>query len=154
MFCVSGILFNHESPRRGIEFVTRKISDCVARIKTGKAKTLALGNLEAKRDWGYAKDYVEAIWLMLQQECAEDFVIATGENHTVREFCEIAFARAGLDWREHVVQDPRFMRPADVDALVGDASKACQKLGWRPCTKFKELVHLMTDHDLKLQGWV
>lgn len=152
MYCVSGILFNHESPRRGIEFVTRKITDGVARIKAGKATKLHLGNLDAKRDWGFAKDYVEAMWLMLQQKQPDDYVIATGETHTVQEFCELAFGRAGLDWREHVVVDPRFMRPAEVDLLLGDASKANKQLGWKPKTSFKELVHMMVDHDLTLHG--
>jgi GDPmannose 4,6-dehydratase len=152
LYAVSGILFNHESPRRGIEFVTRKISDGVARIKAGKAKKLHLGNLDAKRDWGYAKDYVEAMWLMLQQPAPEDYVIATGETHSVQEFCELAFARAGLNWQEHVVVDERFMRPAEVDLLLGDASKAKRQLGWAPRTSFKDLVYLMTDYDLELQG--
>lgn len=152
MYCVSGILFNHESPRRGIEFVTRKITDGVARIKAGTQKHLRLGNLEAKRDWGYAKDYVEAMWQMLQQKEPDDFVIATGETHTVREFCEIAFAHAGLDYREHVVVDEKFMRPAEVDLLLGDPAKAKQKLGWTPRTSFRELVELMVDADLKAQG--
>lgn len=152
MYCVSGILFNHESPRRGIEFVTRKITDAVARIKAGKANKLHLGNLDAKRDWGFAQDYVEAMWLMLQQEKPDDFVIATGETHTVQEFCEIAFARAGLEWREYVVIDPKFMRPAEVDLLLGDATKAKEKLGWKPKTSFTELVHMMVDHDLEVHG--
>jgi GDPmannose 4,6-dehydratase len=152
MYCVSGILFNHESPRRGIEFVTRKITDGVGKIKTGKAKKLYLGNLDAKRDWGYAKDYVEAMWLMLQQPKPEDFVIATGEAHTVQEFCELAFGQAGLDWREHVEIDPKFVRPAEVDLLLGDPAKARNKLGWAPKTSFKELVHLMTDADLKIHN--
>jgi GDPmannose 4,6-dehydratase len=152
MYCVSGILFNHESPRRGIEFVTRKITDAVARIKAGKQKHLALGNLEARRDWGYAKDYVEAMWLMLQQEKPEDYVIATGETHSVQEFCEIAFERAGLDYREHVVIDERFKRPAEVDLLLGDASKAKKNLKWVPKTGFRELVQIMTDADLAQQG--
>lgn len=152
MYCVSGILFNHESPRRGIEFVTRKITDGVAKIKAGKQKQLALGNLDAKRDWGFAKDYVEAMWLMLQQKKPQDYVIATNETHSVREFCEISFARAGLDYRDHVVVDERFMRPAEVELLLGDASKAHRELGWKPKTSFKELVHIMTDADLRLQG--
>lgn len=153
MFCVSGILFNHESPRRGIEFVTRKITDAVARIKMGKQKTLQLGNLEAKRDWGYAKDYVEAMWLMLQQDKAEDFVIATGETHSVCEFCERSFKRAGLDYQEHVVLSEKFVRPAEVDLLLGDASKAQKILGWKPKVEFEELVDIMTDADLKLHGY-
>ena len=152
MFAVSGILFNHESPRRGVEFVTRKITDGVARIKAGKATKLHLGNLDAKRDWGYAKDYVEAMWLMLQQNVAEDFVIATGEMHTVREFCELAFSRAGLNYQDHVVVDERFMRPAEVDLLLGDPSKAKTKLGWKVKTSFKDLVNLMVDEDLKAYG--
>ena len=151
MYCVSGILFNHESPRRGIEFVTRKITNAVARIKTGQQKHLMLGNLEAKRDWGYAKDYVEAMWLMLQQNVPEDFVIATGETHTVRDFCEIAFERVGLDYREFVRIDEKFLRPAEVDLLLGDATKAKTKLGWVPKTGFKELVHIMTDADMTIQ---
>lgn len=151
MYCVSGILFNHESPRRGIEFVTRKITNAVARIKTGQQQHLMLGNLEAKRDWGYAKDYVEAMWLMLQQKVPEDFVIATGETHTVREFCEIAFERVGLDYREFVRIDEKFLRPAEVDLLLGDATKAKTKLGWVPKTGFKELVHIMTDADMTIQ---
>lgn len=152
MYCVSGILFNHESPRRGIEFVTRKITDGVAKIAAGKQKQLTLGNLDAKRDWGYAKDYVEAMWLMLQQKTPEDFVIATNETHSVREFCELSFGRAGLDYRDHVVVDERFMRPAEVELLLGDASKAHKQLGWKPKTSFKDLVHIMTDADLRLQG--
>jgi GDPmannose 4,6-dehydratase len=152
MYCVSGILFNHESPRRGIEFVTRKISDGVARIKAGKSTKLHLGNLDAKRDWGFAKDYVEAMWLMLQQPEPDDYVIATGETHTVQEFCELAFARAGLEWREHVVVDPKFIRPAEVDLLLGDAKKAKEKLGWVPKTTFVNLVNMMVDNDLELHG--
>jgi len=152
MFCVSGILFNHESPRRGIEFVTRKITDGVAQIKAGKASKLALGNLDAKRDWGYAKDYVKAMWMMLQQPTPEDYVISTGETHSVREFCEIAFNHAGLDYRDHVVVDPRYLRPAEVDLLLGDCSKAKNKLGWVPETSFEQLVKLMVDADLKVHG--
>jgi len=152
MFCVSGILFNHESPRRGIEFVTRKITDGVARIKAGLQTKLHLGNLDAKRDWGFAKDYVKAMWLMLQQNEPDDYVIATGETHSVREFCEIAFARAGLDYREHVVVDEKFMRPAEVDLLLGDPTKAMKKMGWKPETSFKSLVELMVDEDLKRYG--
>lgn len=150
MYAVSGILFNHESPRRGIEFVTRKITDGVAQIKTGKAKKLYLGNLDAKRDWGFAKDYVEAMWLMLQQPKPEDFVIATGVAYSVRDFCEIAFSHAGLNWQDHVVVDERFMRPAEVDILLGDATKAKNKLGWQARTSLKELVHMMVDSDLKI----
>jgi GDPmannose 4,6-dehydratase len=152
MYCVSGILFNHESPRRGIEFVTRKITDGVARIKAGKATKLPLGNLDAKRDWGFARDYVEAMWLMLQQKTPDDYVIATGETHSVREFCEIAFSRAGLNYKDHVVVDERFMRPAEVDLLLGDPTKAQKALNWKPKTSFKELVHMMVDEDLKLHG--
>lgn len=149
MYAVSGILFNHESPRRGIEFVTRKISDGVAAIRSGKQTRLHLGNLEAKRDWGYAKDYVKAMWLMLQQDTPEDYVIATGECHTVRELCEIAFARAGLDYRDHVVVDERLLRPAEVDLLLGDCTKAKNQLGWIAETSFEDLVHLMVDADLE-----
>src|SRR5437016_1462684 len=149
LFPVSGILFNHESPRRGLEFVTRKISDGVARIKLGLQHRLAMGNLEAKRDWGYAPDYVEAMWRMLQDEQADDYVIATHETHTVREFCETAFARAGLDWKDHVRVDPAFVRPAEVDVLIGDPSKAKRTLGWQPTVRFKQLVELMVDADLE-----
>jgi GDPmannose 4,6-dehydratase len=148
LFAVSGILFNHESPRRGLEFVTRKISDGAARIKLGLAKELRLGNLDAQRDWGFAGDYVEAIWLMLQQDQPSDFVIATGEPHSVREFAALAFERASLDWEEHVVSDPLFLRPAEVDHLVGDAARARAELGWEPKTSFPELVGLMVDSDL------
>jgi len=150
MFCCSGILFNHESPRRGREFVTRKVTDCVARIKLGMANELRMGNLEAKRDWGFARDYVRAMWMMLQQSEADDYVVATGETHTVRELVENAFAYAGLDWTKHVVQDPAFMRPAEVDLLVGDRSKAERVLGWRPEVDFKGLVKLMVDADIAL----
>lgn len=149
LFAVSGILFNHESPRRGLEFVTRKISDGVARIKLGLAKELRLGNLEARRDWGFAGDYVQAMWLMLQQEQAEDFVIGTGETHSVREFCELAFGHVGLDYRDFVVQDERFYRPAEVDLLVADPSKAHAKLGWEPSVSLPELVKMMVDADLE-----
>jgi GDPmannose 4,6-dehydratase len=149
LFAVSGILFNHESPRRGLEFVTRKISDRVARIKLGLADELRLGNLDAKRDWGYAGDYVEAMWLMLQAKEPEDYVIATGEEHSVQEFAELAFAHAGLDHERHVVVDPKFLRPAEVDHLVGDASKAREKLGWEPRVSFRELVELMVDTDVE-----
>ena len=149
LFAVSGILFNHESPRRGLEFVTRKISDGVARIKLGLADELRLGNLEAKRDWGFAGDYVEAMWLMLQADEPEDYVIATGEEHSVQECAEIAFAHAGLDWKQYVKTDPEFLRPAEVDHLVGDAGKARQQLGWQPAVSFKELVELMVDADLE-----
>jgi len=148
MFAASGILFNHEGPRRGSEFVTRKISGTVARIALGMADGLTLGNLDARRDWGWAPDYVRAMWLMLQQEAPDDFVIATGETHSVGEFCEEAFGHAGLDWRKHVVQDARFMRPAEVDLLVGDAAKARAELGWAPTVAFPELVRRMVDADL------
>jgi GDPmannose 4,6-dehydratase len=144
----SGILFNHESPLRGREFVTRKITDAVARIKLGQQQKLRLGNLEALRDWGFAGDYVRAMWLMLQHEVADDFVIATGRKHTVREFAEIAFARAGLDWRSHVEVDPAFFRPADVNTLCGNPSKARVILGWEPLVTFEELVAMMVDADL------
>src|SRR5687767_13471720 len=149
LFAVSGILFNHEGPRRGLEFVTRKISDGVARIKLGLADELRLGNLDAKRDWGYAGDYVEAMWLMLQAEQASDYVIATGEEHSVREFAEIAFDHAGLDFERHVVVDPEFLRPAEVDHLVGDSSKAREQLGWEPRVSFRDLVELMVDADVE-----
>ncbi|HOB31728.1 MAG TPA: GDP-mannose 4,6-dehydratase, partial [Verrucomicrobiota bacterium] len=146
----NGILFNHESPRRGETFVTRKITRAVARIAAGLEDKLYLGNLDAKRDWGYAKEYVEAMWLMLQQDEPDDYVIATGETHSVREFLEEAFSYAGLDWRKHVVHDARYLRPAEVDLLIGDASKARRKLGWQPKTTFKELVRLMVDADMEL----
>jgi GDPmannose 4,6-dehydratase len=149
LYAVSGILFNHESPRRGLEFSTRKITDGVARIKLGLADTIELGNLDAKRDWGYAADYVEAMWLMLQQAEAEDFVIATGIEHSVRDCVDIAFAHAGLDPDDHVRIDPRHLRPAEVDHLVGDASKAREKLGWEPRTSFRELIEMMVDADLE-----
>jgi GDPmannose 4,6-dehydratase len=149
LFAVSGMLFNHESPRRGLEFVTRKVSDGVARIKHEVTSELRLGNLEAKRDWGYAGDYVEAMWLMLQQDEPSDYVIASGEEHSVRELVEIAFEHAGLEPDKHVVQDQRFMRPAEVDHLVGDASKARRELEWEPRTSFHELVELMVDADLE-----
>jgi GDPmannose 4,6-dehydratase len=150
MHTTSGILFNHESPRRGLEFVTRKISHGVARIKLGLDEELRLGNLEARRDWGFAGDYVEAMWLMLQQDQPDDYVIATGETHSVREFCELAFSYVGLDYRDYVVVDQRFMRPAEVDLLIGDASKARKKLGWQPRTSFTELVQMMVEADLQL----
>jgi GDPmannose 4,6-dehydratase len=149
LFAVSGILFNHEAPRRGLEFVTRKISDGVARIKHGLTDELRLGNLDAKRDWGFAGDYVEAMWLMLQQDEPSDYVIATGEVHSVREFAEIAFERVGLDPEKHIVVDPQFLRPAEVDHLVGDASKARRELEWAPRTSFRELAELMVDADLE-----
>ena len=147
----SGILFNHESPRRGMEFVTRKITNGVARIKLGLQKQLALGNLEAKRDWGFAGDYVDAMYRMLQQPQADDYVIATGESHSIREFLELAFSHAGLEWQDHVVSDPRFMRPAEVDHLIGDATKARATLGWSPSTPFTELVGMMVESDMALQ---
>jgi GDPmannose 4,6-dehydratase len=149
LFAVSGIAFNHESSRRGLEFVTRKISDGVARIKHDLTDELKLGNLDAKRDWGFAGDYVEAMWLMLQQDEPSDYVIATGEEHSVREFVDIAFKRAGLDPEKHVVSDPQFFRPAEVDHLVGDASRARRELEWAPRTSFRELVELMVDADLE-----
>jgi len=149
MFCVSGILFNHESPRRGHEFVTRKITSTVARIKLGLADELRLGNLEARRDWGHARDYVRAMRLMLQQAEPDDYVVATGETHTVREFCELAFARAGLDYRDFVKIDERFYRPAEVDLLIGDSSKAREALGWEPRYSFGQLVDEMVDEDLR-----
>jgi GDPmannose 4,6-dehydratase len=151
MHASSGLLFNHESPRRGPEFVTRKVSQAVARIALGKQDTLTLGNLDASRDWGFAGDYVEAMWLMLQQEVADDYVVATGETHSLRAFLDLAFARVGIDdWGHLVTQDERFMRPAEVDVLIGDASKARQKLGWAPRVSFPELVHLMVDSDLTI----
>jgi GDPmannose 4,6-dehydratase len=149
LYAVSGILFNHESPRRGLEFVTRKISYGVARIKLGLTKELRLGNLESQRDWGYAGDYVEGMWLMLQQGAPEDFVIGTGVTHTVRELCDLAFSHVGLDYNDFVVQDPRFYRPAEVDLLVADPSKAVKDLEWQPRIGFEELIHLMVDADLK-----
>lgn len=148
MFATSGILFNHESPRRGLEFVTRKISDMVARIKLGKAKELRLGNLEAQRDWGFAGDYVEAMWLMLQQDQPDNYVIGTGETHAVREFCEIAFSHVDLDYKEYVLQDERFYRPAEVDLLISDPTRARTLLKWEPAVSFKELVTMMVDSDL------
>ncbi|QGJ72225.1 GDP-mannose 4,6-dehydratase [Planctomycetales bacterium 10988] len=152
MYACSGILFNHESPRRGLEFVTRKISHTVAKIKLGLTKELRLGNLDAKRDWGFAGDYVEAMWLMLQQDEPEDFVVGTGETHTVREFVEIAFDHAGLDWEKHVVIDPKFYRPAEVDLLLGDPSYAKKKLNWEPRMSFERLVRHMVEEDIKLFG--
>jgi GDPmannose 4,6-dehydratase len=150
LHATSGILFNHEGPRRGLEFSSRKISHGAARIKLGLATELRLGNLDSKRDWGYAGDYVEAMWLMLQQDTPDDYVIATGETHSVRELCELAFDRVGLDWEKYVVVDERFFRPAEVDLLVGDAAKARQVLGWKPRTTFEELVNLMVDADVAL----
>jgi len=146
----SGILFNHESPRRGETFVTRKITRAIARIKAGLQDKVYLGNLEAKRDWGYAPEYVEAMWRMLQQDKPDDYVVATGETHTVQEFLEVAFARAGLDPKKHVAFDKRYLRPAEVDLLIGDASKAKKKLGWEPKVKFKQLAEIMVDADIQL----
>jgi GDPmannose 4,6-dehydratase len=150
LFSCNGILFNHESGRRGETFVTRKVTRAVARIKAGLQDKLYLGNLDAKRDWGYAPEFVEAMWLILQQDEPQDFVIATGEAHTVREFCEIAFDHAGLDWERHVEIDPRYFRPTEVDYLLGDASKAKQVLGWEPRTTFEQLTRLMVDEDVQL----
>jgi GDPmannose 4,6-dehydratase len=147
LFACSGILFNHESERRGLEFVTRKVTHAAAAIKLGMQETLGLGNLDAERDWGYAKDYVEAMWLMLQADEPDDYVIATGEEHSVKEFAQIAFEHAGIDMERHVVVDPEFLRPAEVDHLVGDASKARTKLGWEPRVSFRELVEMMVDAD-------
>jgi GDPmannose 4,6-dehydratase len=153
MFAVSGILFNHESPRRGLEFVTRKVTDGVARIKLGLADTLGLGNLDAQRDWGFAGDYVRAMWLMLQQTEADDYVISTGESHTVRELVQVAFGHAGLDWEKHVRTDPAFLRPAEVDHLIGDSSKAKKHLGWAPTVDFPGLIKMMVDADIeRLRG--
>ena len=149
LFAASGILFNHESPRRGIEFVTRKITHHVAQIKLGFKNELRLGNLDARRDWGYAGDYIQAMWRMLQQDSPNDYVISTGETHSVREFCEAAFGYVGLDYQEYVVQDPRFYRPAEVDLLVGDAKKADEELGWKPSVSFEELVEMMVEQDIK-----
>ncbi len=148
----SGILFNHESPRRGLEFVTRKITYHVARIKHGLARELRLGDLDPRRDWGFAGDYVEAMWLMLQQDRPDDYVIATGETHSVQEFCELAFSRVDLNWQDWVVQDERFMRPAEVDLLIGDASKARDVLAWQPRTSFRDLVAMMVESDMELVG--
>jgi GDPmannose 4,6-dehydratase len=149
LYAVSGILFNHESPRRGLEFVTRKVSYGVAGIKLGLQKKLAMGNLDAHRDWGYAGDYVEAMWRMMQEPEPDDYVIATNQSHTVRELCEIAFSHAGLDWQEHVVVDSKFVRPAEVDLLIGNPAKAKTKLGWEPAVSFRQLVQMMVDADLK-----
>ena len=147
-YACSGILFNHESPRRGLEFVTRKVTRAVARIALGLQDNVALGNLEARRDWGFAGDYVEAMWRMLQQDQPDDYVIATGETHSIRELLEVAFARVGIDdWERHVVQDPRFFRPAEVDLLIGDPTKAKDQLGWEPKVGFTELVEMMVDAD-------
>lgn len=150
MFACAGILFNHESPRRGLEFVTRKITHAVARIKHGKDEELRLGNLDARRDWGFAGDFVQAMWLMLQQDKPDDYVIATGETRTIREFCQVAFDRAGLDWEKYVVIDERFFRPAEVNILLGDAAKASETLGWKPETSFEKMVQLMVDHDVQM----
>jgi len=152
LFAASGILFNHESPRRGREFVTRKITDGVARIKLGLAKELALGNVDSQRDWGFAGDYVRAMHLMLQQDEPGDYVISTGRTHSVQDFLEIAFGHVGLDYKDHVVQDPRFLRPAEVDQLIGDSSKAKNELGWEPTVSFEQLVVMMVDADLELLG--
>jgi len=149
LFAVSGILFNHESPRRGLEFVTRKVTYGAARIKLGLANELRLGNLEARRDWGYAGDYVRAMWLMLQQEQPDDYVVGTGETHSVQELCQVAFAHLDLDWRDYVVQDPRFVRPAEVDLLVADPAKARCALGWEPQITFHALVQMMVEDDLQ-----
>src|SRR4051794_6297078 len=152
MHASSGILFNHESPRRGPEFVTRKVSQAVARISLGLQKTIELGNLDARRDWGFAGDYVEAMWLMLQQEQADDYVVSTGETHSIRQLLDVAFRHAGIeDWAPYVKQNPAFMRPAEVDLLIGDASKAKEKLGWEPKVGFEELVRMMVDNDLAEQ---
>ena len=150
MFAVSGILFNHESPRRGMEFVTRKISSTVAKIHLGLETKLHLGNLEARRDWGYAVDYVRAMWIMLQQDHPTDYVIGTGKTHTVREFCEIAFGHINLDYQKYVVQDERFFRPAEVDLLISDPTKARLELGWEPEVEFKQLVQMMVEEDIKI----
>jgi GDPmannose 4,6-dehydratase len=150
MHVTSGILFNHESPRRGLEFVTRKITHHVAKIKLGLTNELRLGNLDARRDWGFAGDYVKAMWLMLQQDTPEDFVISTGETHSVEEFLDAAFGHVDLDWHDYVVQDERFMRPAEVDLLVGDPGKAGRNLGWEPDVSFEQLVQMMVDSDIKL----
>ncbi len=150
MFACSGILFNHESPRRGLEFVTRKITHGAARIKLGLDEELRLGNLDAERDWGYARDYVKAMWLMLQQDTPDDYVVATGKTYSVRHFCELAFSRVGLNYQDYVVLDERFMRPAEVDLLVGDPAKAKAHLGWEPETSLEELVNLMVDSDLEM----
>jgi len=150
MFAVSGILFNHESPRRGLEFVTRKVTDAVARIKLGLAKELRLGNLDAKRDWGFAGDYVKAMWLMLQQPKPDDYVISTGETHSVQELVEVAFGHVGLDWNKYVKIDKAFLRPAEVDLLIGDCSKAKKELGWKPTVSFQQMIQMMVDSDMKL----
>jgi GDPmannose 4,6-dehydratase len=152
MHCSSGILFNHESPRRGLEFVTRKVTDAVARIKLGLATELPMGNLDAKRDWGFAGDYVEAMWMMLQQPEGDDYVVATGETHTVERLVDVAFSHVGLSWKDHVTLDERFVRPAEVDLLIGDPAKAKAKLGWEPKVGFEQLVQMMVDSDLERLG--
>jgi GDPmannose 4,6-dehydratase len=149
LFAVSGMLFNHESPRRGLEFVTRKVTDGVARIKLGQSDALSLGNLDAQRDWGFAGDYVHAMWLMLQQEIPDDYVIATGISHSVRDLVEVAFGHAGLDWRKHVKLDPTLIRPAEVEHLIGNSSKAHAQLGWQPSVDFSGLVKMMVDADVE-----
>jgi len=152
LYACSGILFNHEGPRRGLEFVTRKITNTAARIKLGVDKELVLGNTDAKRDWGYAGDYVKAMWLMLQQDEPDDYVIATGETHSVEEFLTLAFDKVGLgDWRPYVRHDPKFLRPAEVDLLIGDPAKAKAKLGWQPEVNFEQLVSMMVEHDLEYE---
>ncbi len=150
LFACSGILFNHESPRRGLEFVTRKVTHGVARIKLGLEQELRLGNLESERDWGFAGDYVKAMWMMLQQEAPDDYVVATGETHSVRRLCEVAFSHVGLDYKDYVKTDPRFMRPAEVDQLVGDPTKARTKLGWKPDVTFEGLIQMMVDADIEM----
>ena len=150
MFACSGILFNHESPRRGLEFVTRKVSMAVAKIRNGMQDKLYLGNLDSKRDWGFAGDYVKAMWLMLQQDKPDDYVIATGETHTIREMCEVAFSHVGLNYEDHVEIDPKFFRPAEVDILLGSPAKAKEKLGWEPKVSFKELIEMMVDSDMAI----
>jgi GDPmannose 4,6-dehydratase len=153
LFACSGILFNHESPRRGLEFVTHKVTHAAARIKLGQQKQLRVGNLEARRDWGFAGDYVRGMWMMLQQDKPDDYVLATGETHSVQELCEVAFSRVGLNWQDHVVIDPKYYRPAEVDLLIGDPTKAGHMLGWKPEITFKSLVEMMVDADMKdLQG--
>jgi GDPmannose 4,6-dehydratase len=152
LFAVSGMLFNHESPRRGLEFVTRKVTDGVARIKLGLADVLPIGNLDAQRDWGFAGDYVRAMWMMLQRDQPEDYVIATGVSHSVRDLVKIAFGHVGLDWEKHVRVDPALLRPAEVEHLLGDPSKARAELGWKPSVDFKQLIQMMVDADLALLG--
>ena len=154
LFACNGILFNHESPRRGETFVTRKVTRAVSRIVAGKQKKLYMGNLDSKRDWGYAKDYVQAMWLMLQQQEADDYVVATGETHSIREFLELAFGYVNLNWQEYVEFDERYLRPSEVDLLIGDPAKAKQKLGWQPTVSFEQLVNLMVEADLKAMGLV